>query len=123
MLTPTGLAGAQPAAAIDLDAAEQAAGQFLRALGMPVDSESLQGTPGRMARAYAELFTPQPFQPTTFPNDEGYDELVLARAIPVRSVCEHHLLADHGPYHLEADLRWIDHTAARLEPLTRAVRG
>ena len=24
------------------------------------------------------------------------------------------LLADHGLYHLEADLRWIDHTAARL---------
>ena len=32
------------------------------------------------------------------------------------------LLADHGLYHLEADLRWIDHTAARLDLLTRAVR-
>ena len=31
------------------------------------------------------------------------------------------LLADHGLYHLEADLRWIDHTAARLDLLTRAV--
>ena len=43
-------------------------------------------TPGRMARASAELFTPRPFA-ATFPNDEGYDELVLARAIPLRSVC------------------------------------
>jgi hypothetical protein len=25
------------------------------------------------------------------------------------------LLADHGLYHLEADLRWSDHTAARLD--------
>jgi DNA-binding PadR family transcriptional regulator len=32
------------------------------------------------------------------------------------------LLADHGLYHLEADLRWIDHTAARLDMLAREVR-
>ena len=70
---------------IDLPAAEQAAGQFLAALGVELDSESLRGTPGRMARGYAELFTPHPFNLTTFPNDEGYDELVLARAIPVRA--------------------------------------
>ena len=32
------------------------------------------------------------------------------------------LLADHPLYRLEADLRWIDHTAARLDLLARAVR-
>ena len=32
------------------------------------------------------------------------------------------LLADHGLFHLEADLRWIDLTAARLGPLAEAVR-
>ena len=32
------------------------------------------------------------------------------------------LLADHTLYRLEADLRWIDHTAARLDLLTQAVR-
>jgi DNA-binding PadR family transcriptional regulator len=32
------------------------------------------------------------------------------------------LLADYGLYHLEADLRWIDHTAARLDILAQAVR-
>jgi GTP cyclohydrolase IA len=84
----------------DLAAAELAAGQFLQALGVSLDSESLRGTPGRMARAYAELFTPRPFTMTTFPNDEGYDELVLARAIPVRSVCEHHLLPFTGVAHV-----------------------
>ncbi|WP_079064189.1 GTP cyclohydrolase I FolE [Streptomyces sp. NRRL F-4489] len=85
---------------IDLAAAERAAGEFLRALGISTDSESLQGTPGRMARAYAELFSPRPFDLTTFPNDEGYDELVLARSIPVRSVCEHHLLPFVGTAHV-----------------------
>ena len=86
--------------AVDIDAAETAARDFLRALGIRLDSESLAGTPGRMARAYAELFSPRPFNLTTFPNDEGYDELVLARGIPVRSVCEHHLLPFVGVAHV-----------------------
>jgi len=33
------------------------------------------------------------------------------------------LLADYGLFHLEADLRWIDITAARLQPLSEEVRG
>ena len=53
-----------------------------------------------MAQAYAEMFGPRPFDLTTFPNDEGYDELVLARAIPVQSVCEHHLLPFLGVAHV-----------------------
>jgi GTP cyclohydrolase I len=90
----------EPGDDVDLVAAELAAEQFLRALGISLDSESLQGTPGRMARAYAELFSPRPFDLTTFPNDEGYDELVLVRDIPVRSVCEHHLLPFVGVAHV-----------------------
>lgn len=85
---------------MDMVAAERAAGDFLRALGLSTESESMRGTPGRMARAYAELFTPRSFELTTFPNEEGYDELVLARGLPVRSVCEHHLLPFVGTAHV-----------------------
>ncbi|WP_406601147.1 GTP cyclohydrolase I FolE [Micromonospora yasonensis] len=85
---------------LDLVAAEQAAARFLAALDIDLDSESLRETPRRMARAYAELLTARPFDLTTFPNDEGYDELVLARAIPIRSVCEHHLLPFVGVAHI-----------------------
>ena len=53
-----------------------------------------------MARAYAEMLSPRSFDLTTFPNDEGYDELVLARAIPVQSVCEHHMLPFLGTAHV-----------------------
>ena len=31
------------------------------------------------------------------------------------------LLADHGLFHLEADLRWLDMTAARLSALAKVV--
>jgi len=88
------------AAEPDLVAAERAALGFLVALGVELDSESLAATPGRMARAYAELFTPRPFDLTTFPNDAGYDELIIARSIPVQSVCEHHLLPFVGVAHV-----------------------
>lgn len=90
----------QPRAGVDLTAAERAAHQFLSALGIDLDDEHLCATPGRMARAYAEMFTPRPFDLTTFPNEEGYDELVLARRIPLRSVCEHHLLPFVGVAHV-----------------------
>ena len=84
----------------DLAAAERAAADLLRALGLQLDTESLRDTPRRMAHAYAELLTPRAFDLTTFPNDEGYDELVLARAIPVQSLCEHHLLPFVGVAHV-----------------------
>jgi GTP cyclohydrolase I len=85
---------------VDLPAAETAAAAFLRALGVTLDTESRRDTPGRMARAYAELFRAEEFELTTFANDEGYDELVLGRAIPLRAVCEHHLLPFVGVAHV-----------------------
>jgi GTP cyclohydrolase I len=77
---------------VDLEAAESAAAALLDALGIDRSVGPLAGTPRRIARAYAELLTPRTFSLTTFPNDEGYDELVIARDIPFSSVCEHHLL-------------------------------
>ncbi len=86
--------------AIDLPAAEQAARDLLVALGADLEDEGLEDTPRRVAAAYAELLTPQPFTPTTFPNEGGYDELVVARDIPFHSLCMHHLLPVHGVAHV-----------------------
>jgi GTP cyclohydrolase I len=85
---------------IDHAAVQRAARELLRALGTDVDDESLSETPRRMADAYAELLTPQPFRATTFPNEDGYDELIVARAIPFHSLCMHHLLPFHGVAHI-----------------------
>ena len=85
---------------VDLPAAQRAAHDLLVALGAVVTDESLAGTPGRIARMYAELLTPTPFEATTFPNDGGYDELVVARDIPFHSLCEHHLLPFVGVAHV-----------------------
>lgn len=85
---------------IDVEAAERAAAAFLQALGIDLSAEGLRETPARMTRAYAELFDARLPRLTTFPNDEGYDELVLAREIPFRTVCEHHLLPFSGVAHV-----------------------
>jgi len=90
----------QPGRHIDTPAAERAAAELLVALGGDLTDEGLSETPRRMAAALAELLTPQPFRPTTFPNDGGYDELVVARSIPFHSLCMHHLLPFHGVAHI-----------------------
>src|SRR3954463_11848983 len=92
--------GTAQAARIDTDAARQAAADLLRALGADLTNDGVRDTPRRMVAAYAELLTPQPFNPTTFPNDEGYDELIVVRAIPFHSLCMHHLLPFHGLAHV-----------------------
>ncbi|MCW3002862.1 MAG: folE [Conexibacter sp.] len=84
----------------DVAAAEAAARELLLALGVDLDDEGLRETPRRMAAALAELLTPLQFEATTFPNDGGYDELVVARSIPFHSLCEHHLLPFYGVAHV-----------------------
>ena len=85
---------------VELADAERAASAFLTALGVDLDTESRALTPRRMAQAFAEMLSPRSFDLTTFPNDEDYDELVLARAIPIQSVCEHHMLPFVGVAHV-----------------------
>jgi GTP cyclohydrolase IA len=86
--------------AIDHRGVQRAARELLLALGADVDAPGLQDTPRRIADAYAELLTPQPFRATTFPNDDGYDELIVAQGIPFHSLCMHHLLPFHGVAHI-----------------------
>lgn len=85
-----------PQDGVDLAAAERAAADLLTAFGVDLDDDTLAGTPARMVRGLAELLTPREFTLTTFPNDGGYDELVVARRIPFVSVCEHHFLPFTG---------------------------
>ena len=111
---------------VDVAAAERAVRDLLVALGQDPASEHLGATPRRVALAYKEFLTPRPFVATTFPNDERYDELVLARDIPFHSLCEHHLLPFTGVAHvgyLPADrilglsklARVVEHFSRRLQ--------
>jgi GTP cyclohydrolase IA len=105
LIEPRG-AGSRPEAELnglpllDPGRAEAAAREPLEALGVDLGDESTRETPRRLVDVYTELLSPSPFNPTTFPNDGGYDELVVARAIPFHSLCEHHLLPFVGVAHV-----------------------
>jgi GTP cyclohydrolase IA len=122
---------------LDRGAVAGAARQLLIALGVDLEREGLRDTPRRMADAYLELLTAEPFTPTTFANDEGYDELVVVRDIPFQSLCMHHVLPFHGVAHvaylpddrilgLSKLARVVEHFARELqvqERLTTQVAG
>jgi GTP cyclohydrolase IA len=83
--------------------AEAAVRELLLAVGEDPDRPGLRETPARVARAYRETFAGLYVEPdsvlnTTF--DEGHQELVLVRDIPMYSTCEHHLVSFHGVAHV-----------------------
>ena len=87
-------------AGIDLPRAEEAVRDLLGALGRDTEEHGLADTPRRVAAAYAELLSCEPFELTSFPNDAHYDELVVVRDIPFHSLCMHHLLPFGGVAHV-----------------------
>jgi GTP cyclohydrolase I len=80
--------------------AQAGAAALLEALGVDLSAAGLKETPQRIVAMYEELLTPKPFNPTTFPNEDGYDELVLSKNIPFTSLCAHHALPFSGVAHV-----------------------
>ena len=102
---------------------EAAVREILLAIGEDPDRPGLVDTPARVARAYGETFAglsqdPVDVLATTF--DEGHDELVLVRDIPVYSTCEHHLVPFHGKAHV-GYIPGVDGRVTGLSKLARLV--
>lgn len=85
---------------IDTEAARAAITDFLRALGRDPSDPHLADTPRRVVKAFEEMLTPARTGWTTFPNTEGYTDLVLVKNIPFHSLCQHHLLPFRGLAHI-----------------------
>jgi GTP cyclohydrolase IA len=101
--------------------AEAAVRELLIACGEDPDREGLRETPARVARAYREMFAglfldPDAVLERTF--DEGHDELVLVKDIPMYSQCEHHLVPFHGMAHVG----YIPDVAGRVTGLSKLAR-
>lgn len=88
------------ASTFDAAATEAAARALLQAAGVDLSHPETTDTPRRVAQMLREMTTPEPVDLTTFPNEENYDELVLARDIPFSSLCAHHLLPFSGVAHV-----------------------
>ena len=88
---------------VDSKRIEKAVTEILLAVGEDAEREGLKGTPGRVARMYAELLSgmhEDPKQHLRSVFTENYDEIVLLRDIPFYSICEHHLMPFIGSAHV-----------------------
>lgn len=107
--------------AFDQARAEAAVRELLIAVGEDPEREGLRETPARVARAYREVFAGLHVDPTevlakTF--DEGHQELVLVKDIPIYSTCEHHLV----PFYGKAHIGYIPGPEGRVTGLSKLAR-
>jgi GTP cyclohydrolase I len=120
-IDPVTLPGDGTVPDFDHERAEAAVRELLFAVGENPDREGLRGTPGRVARAYAEMFGglrmhADDVLTTTF--DLGHDELILVKNIEVWSTCEHHLV----PFYGEAHVGYVPSTDGRITGLSKLAR-
>lgn len=88
---------------VDQPRIERAIREILVAMGEDPDREGLRGTPGRVARMYAELYGGLHRDPRRHLHKfftETCDEVVLVRDISFNSMCEHHMLPFMGRAHV-----------------------
>ncbi|MCW2603481.1 MAG: cyclohydrolase 1 [Pseudonocardiales bacterium] len=110
-----------PAPPVDEARVAAAVREILFAIGEDPDRDGLQNTPDRVARAYTEIFgglsvDPSEVLTTTF--DEGHEELVLVKDIPVYSTCEHHLV----PWHGTAAVGYVPNAEGRITGISKLAR-
>ncbi|MEV0783522.1 GTP cyclohydrolase I FolE [Streptomyces sp. NPDC050423] len=121
MTDPVTLDGQDSIGEFDEKRAAAAVRELLIAVGEDPDREGLRETPGRVARAYKEIFAglyqaPEDVLTTTF--DLGHDEMVLVKDIEVFSTCEHHLVPFHGVAHVG----YIPATSGKITGLSKLAR-
>jgi GTP cyclohydrolase IA len=109
------------ASGVDVVRAQAAVRELLLAFGEDPQREGLRDTPARVARAYQEIFAGQYIDPanvleTTF--EEGHNELVLVKDIPLYSVCEHTL----APWHGSVAVGYIPGSTGRVVGLSKLAR-
>jgi GTP cyclohydrolase I len=94
-----------PSARPSREEAEAAVRTLIAWAGDDPTRDGVRSTPGRVLDAYGEMFSgyrddPAKILDRIFEETENYDNLVLVRAIPFSSHCEHHMLPIRGHAHI-----------------------
>jgi GTP cyclohydrolase IA len=113
-----GLAGAK---GVDLAKVEAGVRLVLEGIGEDLDRPGLRGTPERVARMYEEITSglrEDPARVLEAVFDEGHDEMVMVRDIPLYSLCEHHLTVFHGKAHVA----YVPNEQGRITGLSKLAR-
>jgi GTP cyclohydrolase IA len=94
---------------------------ILEGIGEDLDRDGLRGTPERVARMYEEVTSGLQEDPARILDavfDEGHDEMVMIRDIPMASICEHHLL----PFIGKAHVAYVPNELGRITGLSKLAR-
>jgi GTP cyclohydrolase I len=113
-----GLAGAN---GVDLAKVEAGVRLILEGIGEDLDRPGLRETPERVARMYEEITSGLREDPARVLDavfDEGHDEMVMVRDIPMYSLCEHHLTVFHGKAHVA----YVPNERGRITGLSKLAR-
>ena len=108
---------------MDRDKIEKGVRLILEGIGEDPAREGLVETPRRVADMYGEIFSgidEDPAQHFCVTFDEGHQEMVIVRDIPLYSVCEHHLVPFMGRAHV-AYIPGKDGRICGLSKLARVV--
>lgn len=77
--------------------------EIIASLGEDVSREGLLETPKRVAKSFSKLYggySQNPKDVVTVFDNEGYDEMIIAKDIEFYSMCEHHMLPFFGKAHV-----------------------
>jgi len=87
---------------VDKEKIKEAVRLLLEAVGEDPTRPGLARTPERVARMYEELFSGLGEDPKKhlIAIEEKHDEMIIAKDIPLYSLCEHHLLPFYGRAHV-----------------------
>jgi GTP cyclohydrolase IA len=115
------LGGIELPANFDFEKVERGVRLVLEGIGEDLDRPGIQETPARVARMYQEITSglrEDPSQVLQAVFEEGHDEMVMVRDIPLYSVCEHHLL----PFIGKAHVAYIPNREGQLTGLSKLAR-
>jgi len=107
--------------AVDLAKVEAGVRLILEGIGEDLDRPGLRETPGRVARMYEEITSglrEDPARVLEAVFDEGHDEMIMVRDIPMYGLCEHHLTVFHGKAHVA----YIPNEQGRITGLSKLAR-
>lgn len=113
--------GAVPDGAFDHERIREGVRLMFEGLGLDPADPAIAGTPDRVARMFDEVFAgllvdAEDVLDVVF--EEGHDELVLVKDIPLASICEHHLI----PFVGRAHVGYIPNVRGQVTGLSKLAR-
>jgi GTP cyclohydrolase I len=105
----------------DFEKVERGVRLLLEGIGEDLGRPGMRDTPARVARMYEEITSglrEDPSEVLQVIFEEGHDEMVMVRDIPLYSLCEHHLI----PFVGKAHVAYVPNREGQITGLSKLAR-